>query len=307
MNSKQIIIDTAVPGDRDGIIHLLEMAHGQHNPYWDELDSWLDGDGALTVVAADTEASGDGAPVQRAIVGLGRIAPLAPGEWWVESLITHDEFRRRGIMQRIFMYGYSWWLRNGSGTIRGLVSDYNTAIQEHIEKWNVGRLRSYTHYVAPVLANTGAHQFTPITEAEVDDAMAAFEGSPILAASGGIVEQRWRWRHWNRDYAVEMARAGELFRWGDGRGVAALWSRAAPGGPELRVWLAASNDLVGMARAMHAYAAEVLPALDPRPGRIHWRVPEAAGLDEALQEAGFAVRDGFENRFHVYEFTARRE
>ncbi|HWO26305.1 MAG TPA: hypothetical protein VNO30_46575 [Kofleriaceae bacterium] len=304
MSSEQIIIGVAEARDRDGLAELLDQAYGPHNPYWAELDGWLRGDGALTIVAAQVAPGGVGdEPPARIIVGMARLCSLAPDEWWFESLITREGFRRRGVMQRIFVFGYTWWLEHGAGTVRGMTSNYNTAAHEQSEKWNATRTQTYTHYVAPPAAEPAAHHFAPLGELDVDGALAAVAGSPILAASGGLVEQRWRWRGWSRDYATAMARAGELFGWRGGRGVVAMWTRRGPDGPELRVWLAAGDDLAGLARDIRAYAAAVLSSLDPRPGRIHWRIPEAAGLDGLLQEAGFAIRDGFEHRFHIYEFT----
>lgn len=288
MSNDQITIRRAEPEDQASITALLDQAHGAYNPYVADVGSWIAAPEGLPAVAV----CGD------RVVAFGRLYAFAHDEWWIEGLVTHPEFRRRGLMQRIFLFGGMWWLKHGAGDVRGMISRSNKAVSGLIDNWDVARAITYSHFMAE--PESGPHEFEPLTEDDLDWVLAQAETSCMLNASDRSFERRWRWRTWRPAAVRELLAAGEGFRWRGGEGMAFLWSRVGVTGPEMRVWLAvAPGKLAQLARSIRAYGAAVFPALDPRAGIVHWRIPESEVLREGVTSAGFVLRDTFENTFYI--------
>lgn len=298
MDEEEVVIRSIVPEDRAGLVAIMSETYGQYNPYWDDLEDWLHDTSGLSLVA---DVAGE-------LAGFGRVAKLAsdPDEWWVESLATTANQRRRGIARQLAIHGLQLWSRAQRGALRAMVSNYNEATFGLLEQVQFATAQIFEHYTAGVL--DGADELEPVTPANLDRALAVIEGSRLLRIANDLVERRWRWQRFTRAMLERFVGEGQALLWRGGAGLACFWTRQGSVEPELRIWFADTlrADRVELLRAIRAHASrcDVARAGD-KPIVIHCRIPDDATAASEMRAAGFARRETYESRFHVVEYRCR--
>ncbi|MGH2522316.1 MAG: GNAT family N-acetyltransferase [Anaerolineales bacterium] len=144
------------------------------------------------------------------VVALARLARLAPGEYWLEGIRVHADYRRRGIAAALHHYHLDLWHQSGEpGTLR-LVTG-NPAIVSLCEQTHFLKLFEFTFAEAP--ARAAPHSFTRVTPASAERAFKLAANVSWYAEGHGLCDLGWKWRTLTPGYLAERITAGEVFHW----------------------------------------------------------------------------------------------
>ena len=283
----------ATNADREEIRETITSQLGSANPCLRDFEGWFrDPDGILRV-----------ARVNGSFAGVFRVHQVDPREWWLEGLAVRDEHKRRGVALRLIVDAYRLWYARDGRTLRAMIDGGNRPILSLLSQFEAEWLdeansRKYVHYI--VSGDQGTHGFELLQRSNIPQALEIARGSALDASTGGLIEDRWRWRELTSTLLAELVERGEAYSWRQGQGLAILWSRrdAQVPLPELRVAFAASRDGLEL--------VEDLLRFSGRNRLVHWRVPEEWNLRDDLERSGFKRRASYDDEFHIISLVRRR-
>ena len=184
---RPLTLRPARPEDESGIIAL--SAH-----IWE-------GDDYIPKVFADWLADEHGqftvACLNDTIAGCGKLTRLAAGEWWMEGLRVHPEYRGRGIARRLH--------HNGVALAEQLAAEEGSILRFSTHRRNeaVHKLagESGFHKVSAHMgvevhageANGTVLPFVPATQETLPALARRLVASPHFREAGGLFEDSWAW------------------------------------------------------------------------------------------------------------------
>lgn len=195
--------------DVEALTKLSDLTWDGRDFFADLVDEWLsDATGELVV-----------AELAGRVVATIKVSRLAPAHWWLEALRVHPDARTRGIGSLLVRHGVERVVQlhsaaGGVGTIGGLVDESNVpSLRVFTAAGFTERVRfaRCTSKAAPDEASAAA--FRPLTETDIDAALALVQRSDALSVAGG--NQGGRAIAWPIDAAAlqRLAVAGQLHGW----------------------------------------------------------------------------------------------
>jgi GNAT superfamily N-acetyltransferase len=231
------------------------------------------------------------------VVGIAKITPVFPGQWWLHGLRVDPDYQGRKIASHLHEYTDNWWLDHGDGTIRLLTSTKRVQVHHLCERTGyrrVGEIITYRRRVDggvkpdPIPSDAGqAGSFDALEPVKPEDLPSALtfaiERLPYI---GGLMDTGWRFVLPDETVLADLARESHLHWWRGRRGLLATWEGDDDDGPVLGIGFAAVQEPDALADLLRdAVALTASHAVDA----LFWLAPADAAVQSALQQAGFAT------------------
>ncbi len=272
----------SLPADREDVLaftqHIWEGRDYIHL-VWDE---WL----------ADPNGILVSAQFGRGVVGIAKVTPVFPGQWWLHGLRVDPEFQGLKIGSHLHEYVNAWWLEHGDGMIRLLTSTKRVQVHHLCERTGYDRVGEVITYRRPLArearngeSDGGApSQFVEVDAGGLREALAFAKMN--LPHIGGLMDTGWRFVR--PDEASLADRQGERhLHWWRGRdGLVSTWEGDDDDGAVLGIGFAAMREsrlLSEMLRESPGLASGI------RADAIFWLAPTEAAVQSALKTAGFTT------------------
>lgn len=224
------------------------------------------------------------------LVGFGKLTELAPGEWWMEGLRVHPEHRGRGIARRLHHHAVDLAIRIGRGVVRLATNGQNKPVHKLCRETGFRRVAAYRLAEIDVAKGDRPGHFAHPDTTDLPAVAAWLQGSELFAASGGLFEERWKWKSLLPRLSVLLAE-NRLYWWLSATGRRAGLVVISPGEEEV-LWL---NYLDGEPASL-PILCRALPALARRLARtrIKGKPLATARVTAALDTTGWAIEPDFE-------------
>jgi Acetyltransferase (GNAT) family len=226
------------------------------------------------------------------VVGLCKLSRLGPGEWWLQGLRIHPDYEKRGFASRLHDYLLDVWERTGEGMLRLATASFRAPVQHLCDRTGFKKVGEFTPFIGPGLRSQG-RGFTPIAEGEVDAAYAFVRRETALQLTGGLMETGWEWVSITKDRLLKAARSERLWWWQSGEGVVAAREDEEEAALVISLVSCAPQDLSACLLEFRRQAGS------SGFSRAGWFAPLAAGLEQALESAGFERE--WDASVYVYE------
>lgn len=159
------------------------------------------------------------------LAGFGKLTRLAAGEWWLEGLRVHPEFRGQGIARALHNYAVDLAEEMASGVLRFATASTNLATHHLAASTGftlVSRHLLAEAIVAPVpLPAVTPHLFQPAIPAHHAALATWLTQAPVQQLTAGLYEDGWQWFSLLPALPALLA-AGRVYMWRDGLGVAVV-------------------------------------------------------------------------------------
>lgn len=154
------------------------------------------------------------------VVALARLARFARGEYWLEGIRVHADYRGRGIAAALHDYHLDLWRRSGEGgAMRLATHSENQTMINLCARTGFTRIFDFAFAEAEAAASNAPHRFTLVAPAEAERAFDAIQRLPLYAEQHGLCDLVWKWRALTPAYLAERIAADAAYRWGDWEGV----------------------------------------------------------------------------------------
>jgi GNAT superfamily N-acetyltransferase len=267
------------PADRDAMLEICATVWEGEDYLPGVFDAW----------AAAPEGQFTALELEGRVVALARLTQLSPGEFWLEGIRVHADYRGRGLAAALHDYHLDLWRRlGGPGTLRLVTGADNEAIVRLCERTGFTRIFEFTFATAP--ATTDPHRFAPVLPAEVERAFDVAAHSPAYSDLHGLCDLGWKWRNLTATHLGERLAAGAVFRWAEWDGVllTAQWTDEDADEHEVCIQFPA------VARERRAAFLADARALAGARGktRVRWSPLIRADVLDDLSRAGYTWRRG---------------
>lgn len=150
------------------------------------------------------------------VVALAKFSRLAPGEYWLEGIRVHADYRGQGLAAALHDYHLALWQQAGEpGVLRLLTGD--PAIIKLCDRTGFRRL--FGHRFAEAPADACPHAFRPMTLADFERAWATVGPSAAWTEWQGLCDLGWKWRTLTPEFFRERLAAGAAYQWRNGEAV----------------------------------------------------------------------------------------
>ena len=146
------------------------------------------------------------------LVGYGKATQLSPGEWWLEGLRVDPECRKQGVGRELSRRVVQRTLERRPVSLRLATADVNHESIHIIE--TVMGFKLYAQYRFLVGAPRKPRPGPPLVAPTVAEALDFIKRNAELAASRGLLQYTWLFRHVDRRYVAELVRCGYVFGYG---------------------------------------------------------------------------------------------
>jgi GNAT superfamily N-acetyltransferase len=263
----------AKPADSPDVLDLTAQIWEGHDYIPKVWNEWLaDRMGILAVAEAD-----------RKVVGIGKLTRLGAGEWWLEGLRVHPDYRGMKIGSKLFEFLLDQWRERGGGTIRLVTSSERVQVHHLCNRLGFRHVESLLLMTAPP-AGRGESAFELIAEADAPAALTLSEDAAQIRSSSGLIINGWRWSRLTEDRMREFIRRGRAWWWNNRSAVLMLYDSDHDNRPSLEIAavLSPAADLaalLGQARRLAGQAGAE---------RLAWAMPNLPASADAARRAGFA-------------------
>jgi len=227
-----------------------------------------------------------------ALVALGKLTELGPGEWWLEGLRVHPDHRGRGLARQLHNYAVQLAGEIGRGVLRFSTASSTKATHKLAETTGFRLINRRLPAEKEIEADSHMDTtvFTVVKPADLPQLRRRLDQSDYFAACHGLMEHRWKlWEILPR--LGQLQADGRLYWWrnqagfiifmtGEGRGSLSYLDAAAADWPELLRHVAAWATAAGI----HKVQTKPLATREAR---------------QALVAAGWQVND--ERELWLYE------
>ena len=226
------------------------------------------------------------------VVGIAKVSPVFPAQWWLHGLRVDPEYQGLKIGSHLHEYTNDWWVEHGDGTIRLLTSTKRVQVHHLCERTGyrrVGEIITYRRLMSAEGSRmTGSRDtqngYAAVKAAELPEALAF--ARKYFTWAGGLMDTGWRFVAPDEASLEDRQREGHLHWWRGRDGLISTWEGDDDDGPVLGIGLAAGREprmlaemlreSPSLASGMSAYA-------------VFWLAPAEAEAQEALRAAGFAT------------------
>lgn len=225
------------------------------------------------------------------VVGIAKVTPVFPGQWWLHGLRVDPDYQGLKIGSRLHEYSNAWWIKNGGGTIRLLTSTKRVQVHHLCERTGYARVGEVITYRRPADAVAAADPaapapgaFTAVKPGELASALTFVRQH--LPHLGGLMDTGWRFVLPDQAALADRLDQRHLHWWRGDDGLLATWEGDDDDGPVLGIGFAAVSQSHMLAPLLRD-AAGLAPGFDLP--RMFWFAPTDAAVQSALQEAGYVT------------------
>lgn len=214
------------------------------------------------------------------VVGLCKLSRIGADQWWLQGLRVHPEYEGRGIASHLHAYMLDTWQRTGSGVLRLATASFRAPVQHLCDRTGFTKMGEFTPFIAPGLPDE-AKGFELVHESEAGKAFdyARREGSFQL--TGGLMEIGWEWASITKERLLEAAHSRRLWWWEMGRALLAAREDEEEEALVISLVSCPRQDLSACLLDYRRLAGSL------GFGRAGWFAPLGAGLEAALDSAGY--------------------
>lgn len=172
-------------------------------------ERWLTDAQGEFYVATVTDAAAE------SVVGTGKVSCLGEGEWWLEGLRVHPDYRQRGIGRALHRHGVNVAVRMGSGVLRMSTDLFNDAVHRYAAETAFAVAQRYLRYEARAYASGfGAEQFMPLKPDDVPMVGTFLSGSAHFErCQRGTMGRAWKCTLITPERLVAWCAEGNVFGW----------------------------------------------------------------------------------------------
>jgi len=279
----RIVCRPSLPSDTSDVLEFTKRiweGRDYIHLVWDE---WL----------ADSQGILVSAQFGARIVGIAKITPVFPGQWWLHGLRVDPDYQGRKIGSHLHEYMDAWWLKHGDGKMRLLTSTKRVQVHRLCERTGyrqVGEIITYTRGLSVEVtrdaAQPSAATFKPVLADELP-AVLAF-ARQHLPHIGGLMDTGWRFVLPDEASLSDRIHESHLHWWREADGLLATWEGDDDDGPVLGIGFAAVRDPSMLADLLR----EAVSLADPLAvGSVFWLAPADASVQAALLQAGYTTDD----------------
>lgn len=224
------------------------------------------------------------------VVGIAKVTPVYPGQWWLHGLRVDPEYQGRKIGSHLHEYADRWWLKNGDGTIRLLTNTQRVQVHKLCARTGyarVGEVAQYRQELGELRQQaTDSGSFRSVSAEDVPDALSFVRQHH--AYNAGLMDTGWRFVLPNVVVLRNFVEQGHLHWWRDREGLLATWEGEDDDYAVLGVGFAAVRE-----PRMLADLLRDTPGLSAgRPvGAVFWLAPAEEEVQSALRQAGYSSDD----------------
>jgi GNAT superfamily N-acetyltransferase len=230
----------------------------------------------------------------RHVVGIAKVTPVFPGQWWLHGLRVDPEYQGLKIGSRLHEYTNAWWLEHGDGTIRLLTSTKRLQVHHLCARTGyrrVGEIITYRRLLEPETTKAPASQihesrFAPVDDKEMPEALAFTRKN--LAHVGGLMDTGWRFVLPDEASLSDRQSEAHLHWWRGRDGLLATWDGDDDDGSVLGIGFAAARE-PGMLTEILRESPRLADGIGAY--AIFWLAPAEAEVQKALRAADFVTDD----------------
>lgn len=224
------------------------------------------------------------------VVGIAKVSPVFPGQWWLHGLRVDPDYQGLKVGSHLHDYSNAWWLRHGNGVIRLLTSTQRVQVHHLCERTGyvrVGEITQYRRELADAAASPPARgNFQPVTKAEIPAALAfAARHHPY---NSGLMDTGWRFVLPDPAVLERLVSDSHLHWWQGQEGLLATWEGDDDDYSVLGIGFAAVRE---PAMLPHLLREAVTLASGRAVRAVFWLAPAQADVVHALEQAGYTSDD----------------
>lgn len=224
------------------------------------------------------------------VVGIAKVSPVFPGQWWLHGLRVDPDFQGLKIGSHLHEYSNAWWLRHGDGVLRLLTSAQRVQVHHLCERTGFARVGEITQYrrelTDAAVAPPALRNFQPVTHAEIPAALALAEQH--LPYNAGLMDTGWRFVLPDPAVLARFADDKHLHWWRGRDGVLATWEGEDDDYTVLGIGFAAVRESALLPDLLR----DAVALASGRPVKaLFWLAPAHADVVHALEQAGYSSDD----------------
>ncbi len=207
-----VVCRPALKQDTEQVMELCSHIWDGHDYIplvWDE---WM----------ADPEGLLGVAELNGRVAGVFKLTKFQEGEWYMEGLRVHPDFRDRGVAAHIHNYVVETWRRMGSGVVRLITHSENVKVHRMCENSGFRRIVEFIHYRAEALEEM-IDNFTEAKLEEGDRVLNFLMESPTHALSAGLINLGWVYGNPQLNPIKEAISNKHAWWWRDGKGFISIY------------------------------------------------------------------------------------
>jgi predicted PurR-regulated permease PerM/ribosomal protein S18 acetylase RimI-like enzyme len=234
------------------------------------------------------------AELEKRMVGFGKISRVGPGEWWLEGLRVHPEYQGMKIGSQLTEYLVGEWRKRGGGVIRLATSSERVQVHRVCGRLGFRRVGVCRVMAAEPVAR-GACEYQPVTEAEMQEAIAFWKNIPAVWKTPDFINDGWKWGRFTEPRLAGFIRRGSAWWWRNRSAILLTYDSHHDDQPSLEVAavLSPSDKLAPMLRQLRVLAHS------QKAGRAAWAMPDTPRLTQAAGRAGFT--SAWDTRLWLFE------
>jgi GNAT superfamily N-acetyltransferase len=218
------------------------------------------------------------------VVGIAKITPVFPGQWWLHGLRVDPEYQGLRICSHLHDYANDWWLSHGDGAIRLLTSTQRVQVHHLCERTGYTRLGEVITYRRSLGGAEGrlAADFQPVRHEEARLALDFVHR--YTSWIGGLMDTGWRFVLPDESVLSRFIQDSHMHWWHGRDGLLATWEGDDDDGPVLGIGFAAVREAGFLADLL----TQAVALADPRTvGGLFWLAPRFPQIESALKQAGY--------------------
>lgn len=224
------------------------------------------------------------------VVGIAKISPVVPGQWWLHGLRVDPDYQGLKIGSHLHDYSNGWWLRHGDGVIRLLTSTQRVQVHHLCERTGYTRVGEITQYRRTLTGTSepapAERNFRPVTIGEIPAALDF--AARHLAHNAGLMDTGWRFVLPDAAVLLRFVNDARLHWWRGGDGLLATWEGDDDDYAVLGIGFAAVRE-PNMLTDLLRDAAALTRGLAVK--ALFWLAPAQADVIHALEQAGYTSDD----------------
>lgn len=277
-----VLCRPAYASDRTEVQAFLNEIWGSEDYVLEVLDEWMHDTVGLLAVA---ERGGH-------VVGMGHLADLGNGEWWLEGLRVDPSVQRQNVGSTLHDYTVGRWVETGGDVVRLATNDEKVAVHKMCERTGFSLRTRVRGVDAP--AQRGRHGFVKVEQSARAEVIEKLASSKLADLWGGLIDLGWRFAELTGD-RIRQSDLG-LWTWGEGRVVLATSEDEIEEPPALVIGALAGDRSNGLPDSI-----KELPALaaDLGMGAVFWLLPADSWLEDVARSGGFGYSK--DHAMRIYE------
>lgn len=266
-----LVCRPALPQDTQRVIDLSRLIWGGGDYLHLVWDEWLKESDQVLAVA---EYAGR-------LAGCGRLCLVSPGEYWLEGLRVHPDFRGRGFAHHIQHYLVARCRQMGGGIVRLLTAADRKPVMHMMDEDGFSPVCEMTAVLA--LAEEGEAPFLLARQEDAAELLASARQNRLFPPQLNLMDAGWKFAY-PCERLIEAAIAAQrLYHWRGRQGWIMVYPDESEGPKSLFLSYVCCppDDLPELARDARRLAGKM------QFDQAAWNLFHTGGLHEVVKSAGY--------------------